>query len=98
MDQVEEKSFVRIPPDDDSLNHHLKRANYLTFCQSHFWLLEHPSPIGNGWQFINGKCRPVRHVNMALPLHLPSQDADDTDESDDERSEIGDSTDDEENL
>ena len=36
----------------------------------HFELSEHPSPLGNGWELINGKCRPVRYTLSALPEYL----------------------------
>jgi len=64
------KSTVRLPPDDDILNHHLERTNFMldiltychsfshivTYCQIHYDLLEHPFSIGHGWEFMNGKC------------------------------------------
>ena len=40
------------------------------YCQMHFELSEHPSPLGNGWELINGKCRPVRYTLSALPEYL----------------------------
>ena len=41
--------------DDDNLNYICERANYLSYCQMHFEFSEHPSPLGNGWELINGK-------------------------------------------
>ena len=32
--------------------------------------MDHPSPIDNGWEIINGKCRPVRYTVPPLPLQL----------------------------
>jgi len=64
------KCTVRLPPDDDTLNHHLERTNCITYCQMHYDLLEHLSPIGYGWEFMNGKCRPVRHTHPPLPHEL----------------------------
>ena len=64
---VKKKSIARLPPDDDTPSYHLERTNYLAYCQRHFDLIEHPSPIGRGWEVINGKCRPVRHGRPALP-------------------------------
>jgi len=94
--KMKKKCTVRLPPDDDTLNHHLERTNYITYCQIHYDLLEHPSPIGHGWEFMNGKCRPVRYTKPPLPHKLtPDHDIDDgSDESSsDDDSEIFDSTD-----
>lgn len=60
-----------LPPDKDSLHHHFMRVNYITYCQKHFKLRDHPSPLGNGLALdINGKCRPVRYSCPALCPHL----------------------------
>jgi len=95
--KLKKKSTIRLPPDDDSLDLHLLRTNYITYCQLHYQLLEHPSPIGHGWEIINGKCRPVRHTLPPLPQQLNRRDCSDdiSDESgsDDESSECGESTD-----
>ncbi|KAF3856929.1 hypothetical protein F7725_017652, partial [Dissostichus mawsoni] len=64
--KLKKKSTVHLPPDDDSLDHHVERKNYIAYCQ----LLEHPSPIGHGWELVNGKCRPVRHTLPPLPQQL----------------------------
>ena len=61
------KNTLCLPPDSDSLYHHLQRANYLTYCLKNFELREHPSPIMNGWKEENGKCRAVRHTRGPLP-------------------------------
>ena len=61
------KSMVRSPPDEDSLDQHCKRVNYLSFCQKNFDLIEHPSPIGHGWDMVDGRCRPGRFTESALP-------------------------------
>ena len=44
-----------LPPDNDSLNLHIMRANYLAIYRNH------PSPIGHGWEMMNGHWRPVRY-------------------------------------
>ena len=64
------KSFCRLPPDEDTLTQHFKRANYLAYLLKHPSLREHPSPIGKGWEFINNKIRPVRYTKPALPHFL----------------------------
>ena len=88
---------MRLPPDDDSLRLHLERTNYLSYCQMHYDLREHPSPIGHGWKIINGKCRPVRHTLPALPDYLRKQaytlQNSDESSSDEDASECGESTD-----
>jgi len=32
----------------------------------------HPSPIGHGWELVDGYCHLVRHTHPALPAHLPT--------------------------
>ena len=65
--QQKKKNTLNLPPDSDSLYHHLQRANYLTYCLQNFDHKEHPSPIGNGWNLENGKCRAVRYRHRPLP-------------------------------
>ena len=67
------KSLMRLPPDMDCLTHHIKRANYLSYLQRHPEQKAHPSPIGHGWELVNGRCKPVRHTKSSLPISLPSQ-------------------------
>ena len=67
-----------------------KERNYLTFCQLHYALLEHPLPLGYGWEVF------VRHTLPALPKQLtPCNSSDDTEDTDtdDEWSQCGESTD-----
>ena len=61
------KNTLLLPPDSDSLYHHLQRENYLTYCLKNFEVREHPSPITNGWKLKNGKCRVVRYTCGSLP-------------------------------
>ena len=74
-EKLKKKSTQRLIPDKDTLNHICLRANYLAYCQKNFHLSHHPSPIGNDWGIIDGKCRPVRNVLPALPASLPSRSA-----------------------
>ena len=69
------KNTARLPPDEDSLNHHLQRTNYITYCQRHYKLKEHPSPVDHGWQSVNGKLKPLRHTSPALPDQLKPRDS-----------------------
>ena len=71
------------------MNHICLHANYLAYYQKNFHLSRHPSPIGNGWGIIDGKCRPVRNVLSALPASLPSKSA----QSDEDSSDIDDNDD-----
>ena len=83
--------MARLPPDDDTLENHCERVNYLTHCLKHFQLVEHPSPIGHGYEQVNGRCRPVRYTKAALPekFDVPPHAAEIESES-----EYGDSSDD----
>lgn len=90
--KLKKKCTIRLPPDEDSLDRHVERTNYITYCQLHYNLQEHPSPIGHGWELVNGKCRPVRHTLPPLPQQLTSHDCSDESSSDDEWSQCGEST------
>ena len=46
-------------------------ANYLAYIQRHAELRNHPSPIGHGWEMMNGLCRPVHYTKLDLPGVLP---------------------------
>ena len=82
---------MRLLPDDDSLEQHIKHANFLAYIQRHPDLRRHPSPIGHGWELVNGCCRPVRHTKPALPNSLPvpstQQDGYDSEANSDSESE-----------
>ena len=49
------KSLMRLPPDDDCLKQHITRANFLAYIQRHTELRDHPSPVGYGWTLVNGR-------------------------------------------
>ena len=70
------KSFCRIPPDKDALNHHIARANYLSYLFKHIHMKQHPSPIGKGFEQIDNKIRPLRYSKAPLPesLTVPEPD------------------------
>ena len=46
-------------------------ANYLAYIQRHAGLQNHLSPIGQGWEMMNGHCRLVRYTKVDLPAVLP---------------------------
>ena len=64
-------SLMRLPPDNDTLNIQIVRANYLAYIQRHAELRNHPSPIGHGWEMMKGHCRPVRYTKLDLLAVLP---------------------------
>ena len=72
------KSFIGLPPDHDSLEIHCIRANYLAYIQRHFDMTHHPSPLGHGWQLVDGRCRPVRYTQPSLPSELSNTVDDDS--------------------
>ena len=62
------KSFMHVPPDDDSVTQHIKRANYLAYIQRYPDIRMHHSPIGHGWQMMNGRCHPSK-AHATTPAH-----------------------------
>ena len=96
--KLKKKKTSRLPPDEDTLVQHFKKVNYLAYCQIHFSMKQHPSPIGNGWEVINGKCRPVRYMKGPLPDGFePVHVNENNNNSDSDESEYRDSTDEEDN-
>ena len=94
--RLKKKNTVRYPPDNDSLYYHIKRTYFITYCQEHYNLLDHPSPINNGWEVINRKCRPVCYTAPPLPLQLNQSirpDVKVVDDGDDDSSDSDNSTD-----
>ena len=89
---LKNKSFIRLPPDADSLRQHCLRANYLAYLVRDPSMKNHPLPLGHGWELVGGRCRPVRYTRPALPMHLPApglveeseEDSDNEDFEDDE--------------
>ena len=43
--RMKKKCTARLPPEEDSLNQHLERTSFISYCQVHFDLVEHPSPM-----------------------------------------------------
>ena len=64
------KSFCRLPPDQDALNHHIERANYLSYLFKHMHMEQRPSPIGKGFEQIDNVIRPLRYSKAPLPESL----------------------------
>ena len=42
--KLKKKNTFRLPLDNDSLTHHTKRTNFITYCQKHYNMQDHPSP------------------------------------------------------
>ena len=82
--KMENKSFIRLPSDGDRLHQHCLCTNYLAYLVRHPALKHHPSPLGHGWDLVDGRCRPVRHTRSALPIHLPAPGQAASEEEDDE--------------
>jgi hypothetical protein len=54
-------------------------------------LKHHHSPLGHGWDLVDGRCRPIRHTQSALPIHLraPGQADGEEDESEEDEGDDG---------
>ena len=64
------RSGRKHPADGDSLHQHRLRANYLAYLARHPALKHHPSPLGHGWDLVDGRCRPVRHDPLSQYICL----------------------------
>ena len=67
---MKKKSTIRLGSDDGTLDHHCERANYLSYIQLRPEVYNYPSPIGQGWMLVDGRCRPVRNKLSALPNNV----------------------------
>ena len=68
---MKKRSTLRLCPDDDTLDHYCERiVNYLSCIQLHPQVYNNPSPIGHGWMFVDGRCRPVRNSLCAFPNNV----------------------------
>jgi hypothetical protein len=88
--KMKNKSFIRLPPDGDSLHQHCLRANYLAYLARHTALKHHPAPLGHGWDLVDGRCRSVRHTQSVLAIHLPAPGQADSEADESEDDEEGD--------
>ena len=71
--KMKKKSLACLPPDEDTLYHHLDRVNFLSFILKHYELNHYPSLIGCGWEYINRKCCPVWYAIPAMADVLQPQ-------------------------
>ena len=68
---MKRKSTLRIPPDTDSHNLKVTRANYQAFIMLNCMNPDAPSsPLQHGWSLREGKCLPIRYSQPALPQRL----------------------------
>ena len=68
---MKRKSTLRIPPDTDSHNLKVTRANYQAFIMLNFMNPDAPSsPLQHGWSLREDKCLPIRYSQPALPQRL----------------------------
>ena len=81
---MKKKSTQRLIFYNDTLSHTYPHFNYLSYCQRIFHLQDHPSPLGHGWDIVNGKCRPVRYTLPALPTQISTAHITYPDSSDEE--------------
>ena len=66
---MKKKSTERLPPDEDSLVQHCRRANYQCYIWRHFHEAgTAPSPLSHGWKFSSaGLLEPVLSTLQAIP-------------------------------
>ena len=86
------RKLLRWPPDEESMQLHALRCNYLAYIYKNFHLLDHPDPVGNGWHLQDGLCLPVKPQNPALPQHVPIDNNEEPDDSESEEDTDSDSS------
>lgn len=65
---MKKKCTKRLPPDYETLTHHINRANYQCYTMLNYSDSDPlPDPLGNGWILVDGKCLPLRNSSSALP-------------------------------
>ena len=79
---------MRQLPDYDSLEQHIKRANFWAYIQRHPDLRRHPFPISHGWELVNGCCRPKPALPISLQVQSTQQDGYDSDSESESQSEF----------
>ena len=69
--KMKKKGILTLPPDYDSFEQHLKRANYVGYTWLNFHYPDPPnSPLTHGFVLKNKDVVPVMHTLPALPLNL----------------------------
>jgi hypothetical protein len=71
--QMKHKCTSRLPPDEDSLRHHIKRANYQTAVWNNYKNPDTPpSPLNHGWTSRSGILLPIMSSAPAIPTNIAS--------------------------
>ena len=87
--KMKKKGILTLPPDYDSFEQHLKRANYVAYTWLNFHYPDPPnSPLTHGFDLKNKDVVPVMHTLPALPLNF--EELIDRTPIDDEESDISD--------
>ena len=69
--KMKKKSTPRIPPDCESHNLKVKRANYQVYILHRYDKLEAPpTPLEHGWELVEGNCQPFRYISAPLPKNI----------------------------
>ena len=69
--KMKKKSTQRIPPDLESDNLKLKRANYQVYILHHYDKPEAPPTLlERGWELVEGKCQPLQYISAPLPENI----------------------------
>ena len=69
--KMKKKSTQRIAPDRESHNLKVKRANYQVYILHRYNKPEAPpTPLEHGWEFVEGKCQPLRYISAPLPNNI----------------------------
>ena len=69
--KMKKKPTQRIPPDRESHNLKVKRANYQVYILHRYDKPEAPpTPLEHGWELVEGKCQPLRCISAPLPKNI----------------------------
>ena len=70
-ESMKKKATQRMPPDCDSHQMKVRRANYQAYIFLNFRSPDAPpSPLHHGWHMKDGNCIPLRYTKPALPTRL----------------------------
>ena len=66
--KLKKKNTLILPPDIDSFEQHLKRANYVAYTWLNYNNPDPPnSPLNHGYMLLNNEIAPVSHTLPVLP-------------------------------
>ena len=67
--QMKNKTTIRLPPDQDSLTLHVRRANYQAYVWNSYAAPHGPqTPFGHGWNLENDTALPILAKTPAIAL------------------------------